>query len=132
MIKIMFFMFLAFSLLSIPSIALYFKEDGLAGLNNYSKARFSLGNFGFAKDVCYSMYLKLNFDTTLSCPDGYISQLNNAGFIPSTYDRKDYCGSNNAEPQVSQCNSHFMNDKLTADFNARCVGHEACESPFKF
>lgn len=132
MIKIMFFMFLTFSILSVPMIVLYAKEDGLAGLNNYAKAQFSLGNFGFAKDVCYSMYLKLDFDTTLSCPDGTISELSNSGFIPSTYDRKDYCGSNLEEPLVKGCNGHFLEDKFKTDFKNWCVGSEKCTTPFKF
>ena len=67
------------------------------------------------------MYLKLNFGTTLSCPDGYISELSNAGFIPSNYERKDYCGSNLLEPKVKACNDHFLEDKFKTDFNARCL-----------
>jgi hypothetical protein len=112
MIKYMFFMFLLFSILSIPAIVMYARENGLKGLNNYSKTQFSLGNFGFSKDVCYSMYLKLGLPVSLSCPDGEISQLHNFGFIPSDSDDKDYCGSNLEDSKVKGCNTYLSKDQF--------------------
>lgn len=60
MIKTMMLMFFIFTLLSIPAVYMYASNDGLVGLNNYFKARYSLGNIGFSGDFCRSTYLGLN------------------------------------------------------------------------
>jgi hypothetical protein len=52
MIKYMMWMFLFFSLLMIPGIYLYSKNDGMVGLSNYSKAKYTVGNIGFSADNC--------------------------------------------------------------------------------
>jgi len=52
MIKHMMWLFLLFSVLMIPAIYIYAKNDGLVGLSNYSQARFTVGNFGFSTDNC--------------------------------------------------------------------------------
>lgn len=75
------------------------------------------------------MYLYLGLPVTLSCPDGFISELSNAGFIPSSYDRKDYCGANIYQPLVKSCNTYFNQAKFEGDFAARCTGKETCSAP---
>ena len=60
MIKMMMYMFLFFSILMIPAVFIYSSNNGLEGLNNYFKARYSLGNIGFSGDICRSMYLGLD------------------------------------------------------------------------
>jgi hypothetical protein len=49
--------FLIFSILSIPAICIYSSHEGMVGLTNYAKARFSLGNMGFSTNICTSMFL---------------------------------------------------------------------------
>ena len=57
MIKHMMWMFLLFTLLIIPAVIIFYKNDGMQGLTNYSLARFTAGNFGFSADNCRSLYL---------------------------------------------------------------------------
>ena len=100
MLKVMMLMFFLFSLLMIPAIVLYGTNNGLRDLSNFSKARFSLGNFGFSGDICRSMYLGVNREQIFSCKEGRISELANYGLIPTDYRGKDYCGSRDANPSV--------------------------------
>ena len=57
MIKYMMWMFLLFTFLMVPAVYLYNKNDGMQGLSNYSKARFTVGNIGFSADNCKTLYL---------------------------------------------------------------------------
>ncbi len=93
MIKYMMWTFLLFTVLMIPAIYIYNKNDGLQGLSNYSKARFTVGNFGFSADNCRTHYLGMNKTQNFSCSEGFISVLSNFGLIPEEATQKDYCGS---------------------------------------
>jgi hypothetical protein len=93
MVKNLMIMFLLFSILIIPAIYLFVTNDGLTGLNNYSKAQFSLGNLGFSRDVCRSVYLGLNKPQSFQCQEGTITKLNNYGLLASDFTgEKDFCG----------------------------------------
>lgn len=127
MIKNMMLMFFIFSLLIIPAVYLYASKDGLKGLNNYSKAQFSLGNFGFSKDMCFSMFLDVGPPISFSCPEGAkMTSVNEFGLIPGDYDRKAYCGKSTDDAKVSQCDKYLKRTDFSADFTRLCQGQEAC------
>lgn len=70
MIKMMILLFALFSLLSVPALAIYASHDGLEGLQNYARARFSLGNLGFSGAICQSMFVgvALKYPQQVVCP----------------------------------------------------------------
>lgn len=107
MIKTMMAMFFFFSILSIPAIYMYSSNNGLEGLNNYYKARYSVGNFGFSGDFCRSSYVGLNKAQTFTCSEGRISKLNNFGIIPTSFSGKAYCGFTQDEPKINACNAYI-------------------------
>jgi hypothetical protein len=77
----MMWMFLLFSLLMIPGMYLYSKNDGMVGLSNYSKAKYTVGNIGFSADNCQSMYLGIDKPQNFSCREGSM-KLSYFGLIP--------------------------------------------------
>ena len=105
MLKTMILMFFIFTLLMTPAIILYSSNDGLFGLSNYSKAKYSLGNLGFSGDSCRSTYVAIDKEQTFSCREGRISEVKNFGLIPNdSKNNKDYCGNSKELEEVNNCN----------------------------
>jgi hypothetical protein len=65
--------FVLFTLISIPAICIFSSYDGLEGLSNYSKAKYSIGNMGFSENICVSMYLGVGQEHAIQCKVGTIA-----------------------------------------------------------
>jgi hypothetical protein len=82
MLKIMIAMFLFFSILQIPAIAIFSSYNGMNNLTNSSRDKFSLGNFGFSSTVCSSSYVGIGLPLNFDCRIGTISQIYSIGLLP--------------------------------------------------
>ena len=108
--------FIIFTILSIPALAIYAKYNGLEGLSNYSKAKYSIGNMGFSGPNCVSTYVGLQYQQKLYCQVGQISQLFYTGLIPSSIDanQKDFCGDSSTTTiaGIKNCNAYLNTGAL--------------------
>ena len=84
MLSSLIIIFLLFSLLIIPSLYIYSSYNGMEGLQNYSKAKYSIGNLGFSGVTCLSIYLGLgDKHMQIGCRVGTIQSLYSFGLIPA-------------------------------------------------
>eukprot|EP00347_Sterkiella_histriomuscorum_P002409 403368266 len=135
MIKTFIFLFFVFSLLSIPAIGIYSSHKGLEGLQNYSRAKFSLGNMGFSDSICMSMYLGVDGPQQIQCREGKISSLFSQGIIPKVNNGQEaYCGlSSKGTLEISQCSDKYVDTtKLQTYFDENCKDQESCKTPINF
>jgi hypothetical protein len=84
MLRALVLSFILFSLLAFPMISTYASYKGLDSGNNYSKTKFSLGNFGFSEHLCKHIFVGVDEGKyEFSCRAGRISKLVWNGILPS-------------------------------------------------
>jgi hypothetical protein len=108
MLKIMISMFLVFSILQIPALAIYSSHNGMGNLTNSSRDKFSLGNFGFSSTVCSSTYTGIGLPLNFDCRIGSISEIYSIGLLPQGKDRTDYCGLPEDDSDAASCTKNFL------------------------
>lgn len=93
----------------------------------------SLGNFGESRSICLHQYFNLNFNHTVSCNMGQISNLMYSGIIPDLgddqYSVNDYCYDvkKHNNTKLDECTQrYFLQDNLENDFKSQCKGKSEC------
>ena len=86
--------FVAFSVIMSPAMAIYGKTDGLVVASNprTTKARYELGNLGYSGASCISQYVELAGQSgtrQLECLAGQLGELYAFGVLPSDLDDSD-------------------------------------------
>jgi hypothetical protein len=108
--------FSLFTLLSIPAIGIFSANNGLEGLNNYSKAKFSLGNLGFSDSNCLNTYIGMTESPNMKCKVGTFGDSFLFGIIPFDIEGKtDFCGdptNENVKQGVKDCSPIIDSTRL--------------------
>lgn len=134
MLKALVLCFMLFSLLAFPMISTYSSYKGLETGNNYSKTKYSLGNFGFSEHLCKHIFAGVDEGKyEFACRSGHISKLSWSGILPSSPDKEvfgsymGYCANPDNIPEVKGCKAALDQTFVNQYFKDHCVGHTKCE-----
>ena len=142
MIRVFMVLFTVLTILAIPAIFLFMRQDGLVGLKNYGLAQFSMGNFGYSSANCYSAAL-LQKKLFLSCQDGTLDRISTRakddgtimegyGIIKTADETNlEYCLADLAIPSILGCNQALSKATITNEFNIKCRGKASCDFDFE-
>lgn len=135
MLRALVLSFILFSILAFPMISTYASYKGLDSGNNYSKTKFSLGNFGFSEHLCKHIFVGVDEGKyAFSCRAGRISKLVWNGILPSNSNKSvfgsymGYCANPEKIKEVDQCSKAMDQSFIQKYFEENCYGKEDCSA----
>lgn len=134
MLRSLILMFSIFTLISIPMMSTYKQYDGLSTGNNYSKTKYSLGNFGFTEYMCKHIFRGIDGNYQFACRTGKIQSLTWAGILPHNDDQEKFaeymgfCNNPKDFPAVDACSGALKGEAIKNYVDTNCKGQQNCKS----